>query len=421
MKNNFFVFVFVSFLLSLASCSDSSEENFVNERVLLPFTTDDRQACMQEYSGAMAMLESVSDNNTDNVVFSPLNIMSSLMILANGTNGDSQKEIFDFIAKSYNSDAKTVEEFNELHKKISNNICNLDKTTTLSFNNALWVNESDNGNIIQSFQSALTQNFMADMFPVNDLASKNTMDNINQWFGNNTSGLIKKFLKNPLPKDTKMYLGSSLYYKGQWKIPFDRSNTKKENFTNIDGSQSTVDMMNAEQKLNAAIFNGGKLTILPFGNGAFKLAIILPEEGHTFKECMEVLKTREFLKVSTATNKYLIKIKLPKINIEDETDVCGMLSNLGIKSILDSETADFSNAFKSEKFYLSNIKHVVKFEMNEEGAQAAAVTVGSLKDTANIFESAYDGMEFFADKPFMFMIYETSSLVPVITGIINKL
>ena len=58
--------------------------------------------------------------------------------------------------------------------------------------------------------------------------------------------------------------------------------------------------------------------------------------------------------------------------------------------------------------------------MDEKGAQAAAAS-GIVGDMADFFQSAYDGMEFYANKPFLFMIFEADHFIPVITGVIKKM
>ena len=69
---------------------------------------------------------------------------------------------------------------------------------------------------------------------------------INSWIEDKTNGLIRDFIKQPLMYDFAVV--NATYFKGIWKERFDKGNTKSERFSNIDGSESEVDMMHLSDK-----------------------------------------------------------------------------------------------------------------------------------------------------------------------------
>jgi len=66
-----------------------------------------------------------------------------------------------------------------------------------------------------------------------------------------------------------------------------------------------------------------------------------------------------------------------------------------------SDEADFSG-MSDEGLCISNVLHKAIIEVNEEGSEAAGVTVVEMKETAAIL----DPPSFIADRPFLFFITE---------------
>ena len=82
-----------------------------------------------------------------------------------------------------------------------------------------------------------------------DFTSPTAKDVINQWCATQTNNCIKEVIQE-IPADVRMYLINALYFKGIWKSQFDKSATGHDNFTNVDGSQQKVAMMNQTATFN---------------------------------------------------------------------------------------------------------------------------------------------------------------------------
>ena len=78
-----------------------------------------------------------------------------------------------------------------------------------------------------------------------------------------------------------MYLINALYFKGIWKSQFDKSATGQDNFTNVDGSQQKVAMMNQTATFNYTQTDDFSIAELPYGNEAFSMVILLPSGDKT--------------------------------------------------------------------------------------------------------------------------------------------
>jgi serpin B len=98
-------------------------------------------------------------------------------------------------------------------------------------------------------------------------------------------------------------------------------------------------------------------------------------------------------------------VEIPKLDLSysgDETFKTA-LQALGIKSAFDKNSANFSKLCTSFT-YLSKVIQKTRFKMDEDGAEAASVTVAVGLDT-----SVGPSERFIVDHPFVFAIRETST------------
>ena len=96
-------------------------------------------------------------------------------------------------------------------------------------------------------------------------------------------------------------------------------------------------------------------------------------------------------------------------------DLKKQLQALGMKVPF---TADANFNKLSPELCISDINHRAKVEVDEEGSRAAAVTEVSMKATAVMDPSTVD---FIVDRPFFFVIRETSTGMILFTGHVNNL
>jgi serpin B len=83
------------------------------------------------------------------------------------------------------------------------------------------------------------------------------------------------------------------------------------------------------------------------------------------------------------------------------------MSALGMPRAFDPGKADFSN-FCNVPTYIDLMKQVAKIKLNEEGTEAAAVTVIGIEMSAMV-PSEPQHVQFFANRPFLYVISEQST------------
>lgn len=87
------------------------------------------------------------------------------------------------------------------------------------------------------------------------------------------------------------------------------------------------------------------------------------------------------------------------------------LISLGAK-VSFSDKANFSGIFKNEPLKISKVVHQTFLDVNEDGTEAAAATVVTIETTSLILNP----QQFICDRPFMFLIHDTTSKAILFIG-----
>ena len=93
------------------------------------------------------------------------------------------------------------------------------------------------------------------------------------------------------------------------------------------------------------------------------------------------------------------------------------MKTLGIKDAFNPVSADFSN-ISDHALFLNQLKQFTFLKVDEEGTEAAAVTIGGMVDSAA--PPSTGPVEFFLNRPFVFMINETSTGTVLFMGKVTK-
>lgn len=140
-----------------------------------------------------------------------------------------------------------------------------------------------------------------------------------------------------------------------------------------------------------------QMVSLPYGNGAFSMIIILPKE--TIDQTLERF-CQDMLDKMIYEN---VQVRLPEFEIVQRNKMTPWLTQMGL-TLPFSNGADFSGICESD-LKISSIMQSTYIKVNKDGTEAAGVT-GGLVGSPGMDVTP---IEFTADKPFVYMIYEQSS------------
>ncbi|XP_023881749.1 serpin-ZX [Quercus suber] len=212
------------------------------------------------------------------------------------------------------------------------------------------------------------------------------VDEVNSWVKNETKGLIQGILDSSEDLDMlKVILANALYFKGTWDPIFDVSNTSDKTF---------IYSMEKKSKLPSC-------TRGMDGNNMDHLRV------SRFSGCL--------IKMSKINgDSQLSYFWIPKFKFSCRFRVSQVMQELGLKEPSIMLCSPHGQEFPAS----ASINHKAVIEVNETGTEAAAVTeldCGCCLD-------APPPVPFVADHPFVFMIMEDESRIPLFVGaVVNPL
>jgi len=374
-----------------------------SEQVMTEETTDFAFRFFQQVNA--------SEKEQDNWMISPLSASMALGMMTNGSAGNTLAEMKATLGFSETN----IDEMNAYYRRLLTELPDLDNTTQLKLANSIWIN---NGFEVKSpFVDVNKQMYDAKVSNL-DFSSPKAPSTINNWCSNKTNGRITEVIQEISPA-AKMFLLNALYFKGIWQedYKFDKSKTQDEDFTNADGSVTKVKMMN---QTNRYAFNYNDyfwMAKFNYGNCAYNMTILLPDTDHTLDECLEAMTTENWKKWDKDWSPRRLIVKMPRFEIEYNKSLIEDMKALGIKDAFDPASADFSN-ISDQSLHLNLLKQFTYLKVDEEGTEAAAVTIGGMIEAA---PPSTGPVEFFLNRPFVFMINEASTGAVLFMGKVTKL
>ena len=326
-------------------------------------------------------------------VLSPLSITYALGMLNNGAAGQTQQEINQTLGFG----EAGADAINAFCQKMLKEAETLDAKTKSFIANTIFVNEGLGYHLQDGFIQKANDYYSAQ--PQNrDFKDGETMDVINQWASDHTMGMIPEVLnEQSFNPGAVSYLLNALYFKGAWSSPFDMAETKDESF----GGGDAVPMMHktgaefeyTENDLYQAVN-------LPYSNGAYRMSVFLPREGKSVGDVLDALSGSNW-QVNGSFHE--VDLKLPRFETETNQDLVDIMSALGMPTAFTYD-ADFPY-FCNVPVFIGQMFQVAKIKLDEEGTEAAAVTVIGMVETAEPDEP----VNFHATRPFLYVISEQST------------
>lgn len=414
--------LFSVLLLSLAcftftSCDDEPNNGTSSEVKSINLTEGELIIAKQNNQFAWNMFSHIIDEK-GNTIVSPLSATYAMCMTANGANGATRDEIY----KALGFEGFNNEDVNNYLHKLTTQLTSLDSKTTLHIANSLWHNSSYQ--ILNEYISSTKTYYDADVMP---LDIYNAVNQVNDWCSTKTNGLINDLLKpNQVDEFTAAVLVNAMYFDSQWKTKFNKKDTYKSKFYCADNSTPTVEYMSGKQDFKYFQTLTFSMISLDFGNGAFALKLIRPnnnytangdhytfDEYYTFDDCINEIKTtgwNEILKNGYSEDG---TINIPKFSFKNYLDMKPIYQEMGIISAFNS-SADFSNMSTYPFLLITSASQSNYFEIDEDGATAASASSTVTGDLMDL------GL-FTLNRPFIFALTERSTGAILFIGKIEKL
>ena len=402
----------IALMMAVATVGCESESNSVvestpnepvsnenNERQDIMLSSAQMEMVNESNDFAFNLFRQISSNKSE--IVSPISITYALGMLNNGAAGETQAQINKVLGFS----KAGADGINAFCKKMLAEAPKLDKLTKVLIANNIYFN-SDKGYVLYpDFVNKAKFYYEADV-ESRSFTDGQTMNVINQWASDHTEKMIDKVLdEESFNPDAVSYLLNAIYFKGTWTAKFETGNTMDESFHGYT-TETTVPMMYQNNTFNYTETTDCQALRLPYGNGAYTMTILLPKEGKTISDVLKTLTTKSWENYQMMADA-IVDVKLPRFESKSDLDLNKIMATLGMPNAFDANLAEFPN-FCSRETYIGLMKQVAKIKLNEEGTEAAAVTVIGVNDKVSI-EPEPMCVNFHATRPFLYVISEQST------------
>ena len=417
-----FISIMMTFLMifSLAACgetaSGATELTGPSQVEETPFTID--AICpVGEYDGIFNLgvelfkkAAAASEDEEENVVFSPVSAMSLMASLSQAADGETLKQIEKAIGKD-----------DEFFTLLMDGYCrslNADKETARVHSaNSFWMRDEEG-------RLAVTDEFLAKCRYLDTQVfaapfDKSTVKDINRWCSDHTDGMIDEIVDRISP-DAVAYLINALTYENRWLVPYEKEQLRTGIFTDASGNSQKAEFMYSDENryFEDELAQG---FIKPYKDG-FSFIAIRPRDGVTTDEYISRMAGEKLRKLINEPQQITVSVGIPEFSNEGFTDLVPVFESMGMKDIFDSVRADLTRMGTSSRgnIFIGAAFQKAFIEVNSNGTRAAAVSVAEAKDGCAMVDIPKTVI---LDKPFIYIIADDSQLegLPLFMGTVEKI
>lgn len=385
-------------------------------------------------------------NEGKNVFFSPYSLSLALAMAAEGARGDTADEMgkvlhFPKAARRVGADAQLIpwetslihtglaQLSRELHENAEKGKDRFD----LRIANALWGEQTYPFN--PQYVKTLKESFgIGGALPCDFVGNAETeRKRINDWVSERTNQRIQNLLPpGTVNRETLMVLTNAIYFRGDWVQKFDKRQTKSADFTTLAGTKVKAPLMfgkfdnvkfafvgkgEAAKSLATGAADNFRLLELPY-KGGLSMVLLATDNPRGLPQ-LEAQLTPENLAswLGRLEDRDTVEVRLPRFKFETAYELPEILAQLGMKRAFQApgpDGADFSGMSQSgrRELGIGGVFHKAFIAVNEEGTEAAAATgipfVGGPMPPPP--------PQFFADRPFVFLIRDPQSKTILFMG-----
>merc|ERR1712223_667799 len=323
------------------------------------------------------LLQQIESNTTTNFVLSPHSIHSVFSQLLQGSGGRTKEELESLLG--VRASDSLVEQYRILGQGLAGE----------GFKQANLLAVANDFKPKIEFRTNLNSGFQSDIrefdFGSNSLAS---VQEINQYVEDVTNQKIKDLLANDdVDGLTRMVLINAVYFKATWQFAFNADESFEAGFNSPEGSVN-VQYMSREADVRMLVDQESQMEILelPYEDPNRSMLIVLPNAGTSTQDLVQRLGGLDLASIRTNGKLAKTSIFFPK---------SANLTGISDEALSASESV-----------------HQAFIEVNEEGTEAAAATAA----VVGLRTAQQRKREFFADRPFLFVVYDFEHGVTLFAG-----
>lgn len=316
--------------------------------------------------GFRLLAELVRAEAGESVFISPFSIGVALAMTYLGARGATRAAM----AQTLGLAAIPLEETHTGYAALLAALRSAEPQALLSLANSLWSGKEDT--FLPDFVARSRTVFGAELATVDFSHPAEAAATINRWVADETRDKIKELLTAGDLASAFLVLVNAIYFKGIWTHQFDKKLTREGAFHLLDGGTKQHPMMAQGGKFDYFETDTLQGVALPFGEGRVSMIFLLPQPDVPFARFQAMVSLRMWDEWVAQFHPADGDLILPRFKIDSKTGLNDPLSTLGM-GIAFTGQADFSGMCSGRAF-IDKVIHQAVVEVNEEGAEAAAVT-----------------------------------------------
>ncbi|MFI5610403.1 serpin family protein [Amycolatopsis sp. NPDC051903] len=324
----------------------------------------------------------------DDACFSPYSAASALGLAARAARGRTADELRALLA----SGGQDL----DAHAAVLREAGALDDEAQLAVANTLWASDAVTveGAFLEQLVTwpggkAETAPFATDPEAAREL--------INTDVDRTTHGLIPELLQpGAVHADTRASLVNALYLKTAWRHPFPEGATAPADF-HSPGGPRRVPTMRLEATIGYQRHDGWQVVSLP-AHGGVEATILLPDGD--LEPAEAALDPAALATLLDRPQRRLLRLTLPKIELDVRTDLDTALRGLGVRELF-TQDADLTGLTATRPLWVDSVVHQAVLRLDEQGLEGAAATAIQMR---TLSMSRAEPLEVRVDRPFLLLV-----------------
>lgn len=206
---------------------------------------------------------------------------------------------------------------------------------------------------------------------------------------------------------------------GTWLHAFDREKTHHAPFHTSGDGERIFEVSMMTRTLRISYLNDREhncqIIELPYDGDDISMLIVLPSDIRGISSIEQLINTELMEKWIMSFVNTTVKVSIPRFILSQHFELKKTLNKLGISDVFEAGLADLSGLSSVESLYVSHVIHKAHVHVNEKGTEATAASgVIMQKRSLDMYP------EFYADHPFLFIIYHRSSRAVLFIGRVTR-
>lgn len=340
-----------------------------------------------------------------NLCVSPVSVFCTFAMMANGDTDECRDEVLNLLG--YGKGPGELHDLNIFCNALLAEVPALNGPTQCTFTNSLWYHPDVS--LLPDFTADMENIYKACLFPV-WLGDEEGRMTVNSFVKEHTAGMIEEFLSEPV--SVSLAFMNTTYFKGTWQKSFDKEMTYNNTFHNLDGTDSEASYMLLNDIIEYGESDGFRGVCLPYAGDRYTMTVIQPSDGSDFNKMLSDFNGDSLEQLHSSFQPCELTLRLPKFESEVNIELLDCLKEMGI----DKACSKGFNKIGDDIYTLVFFKHAVKIIVNEEGTEAAAVSMAGMDNYAGVDEVTC--MTF--DSPFIYVIQDTISETVLFMGAVTE-